>query len=156
MQVGDLMTKNVISVHPQMSIDRVAAVLFDNNLTGAPVLDDQGKIVGIVTEYDFFSPDLKVHIPTYINLLKLLRVKKNDQDSKDFLAGVEELGRTKVENIMTRDVVTVKANTDVAALIDLIINQRINPVPVVDEQNNLVGIVSRADLVKLLKQHYHG
>ena len=60
MQVKEIMTKNVISVHPQMSINRVAAILFDNNLTGAPVLDKEGKLVGIVTEYDFISPELKI------------------------------------------------------------------------------------------------
>ena len=75
------------------------------------------------------------------------------KDSKNFKAEVENLGQTKVENIMTRDVVTVKPDSDIKSLIELITSKRINPVPVIDDQDGLVGIVSRADLVKILKNY---
>jgi len=151
MQVKDIMTTNVISLSPDMSIDRAAAVLFDNNLTGAPVLSFDNKLIGIVTEYDFISPDLKIHIPTYIKLLKSLELVKKDREAKPLQQELEKIKNTKVEDIMTRDVITVSPEGSIEDLIDLIIKNRINPVPVLDEQKKLVGIVSRADLVKILK-----
>ena len=151
MQVKDIMTTNVISLSPDMSIDRAAAVLFDNNLTGAPVLSPENKLIGIVTEYDFISPDLKIHIPTYIKLLKSLELVKKDREAKPLQQELEKIKNIKVEDIMTRDVITVGPEGSIGDLIDLIIKNRINPVPVLDEQKKLVGIVSRADLIKILK-----
>lgn len=144
------MTTNVISLSPEMRIDRAAAVLFDNNLSGAPVLDKDGLLVGIVTEYDFISPDLKIHIPTYIKLISTLELVKKDFKAKSLQAELEKIKNTKVKDIMTKDVIIISPNSDVDSLINLIVKNRINPVPVVDEKGSLLGIVSRADIVKIL------
>lgn len=152
MKVKDIMTSNVISLSPEMSIERAAAVLFDNNLSGAPVLDKNNNLVGIVTEYDFISPDLKIHIPTYIKLLKTIDLVKKDPKAKLLQANLEKIKNTKVKDIMTKDVITIDPESELDSLIKLIIDNRINPVPVVGEEGDLLGIVSRADLVKLLKK----
>ncbi len=150
MKIKDIMTTNVISLSPEMSIGRAAAVLFDNNLSGAPVLDKNGSLIGIVTEYDFISPDLKIHIPTYIKLISTLELVKKDLKVKPLQAELEKIKNTKVKDIMTKDVITISPNSDVNSLISLIVKNRINPVPVVNEKGSLLGIVSRADIVKIL------
>lgn len=151
MKVANIMTKEVISVNPKTRIDHVATLLFDNNLTGMPVVDDTKKVVGVVTEYDFMNPKLKLHIPTYINFLSSLKMIKG-YDVSEYKKTARQLVQATVDEIMTKEVITVHPETDVATVVELITSHRINPIPVVDDENVLVGIVSRADLVKLLKE----
>lgn len=56
MLVKEIMTEEVVSVRHDEKVTKVATLLFDNNLTGAPVVDDNDQLIGIVTEYDFISP----------------------------------------------------------------------------------------------------
>lgn len=150
MMVRDIMTKEVISADPGMPITEVARLLFENNLTGMPVLDPESKVVGIVTEYDLMSPELNIHIPTYIEFLQSLGSAK-DSVAEQFKDEAKRIANTTAEDVMTKGVITAHPTTSVEMLISLITEHRINPVPVVDEGNILVGIASRADLVKLLR-----
>ncbi len=150
MLVKDIMTIDVIAVHPETTISKVASLLFYNNLTGMPVVDEDNKVIGIVTEYDLISPELGLHIPTYIKLLK--NVGGVDKDYKDLKKEIEKLAQASVKEVMTRDVITVTPDTTISSLVDIIMEHHINPIPVVDKEGRLVGIVSRADLVKLLKE----
>lgn len=151
MIVADIMTKDVVTISPDTHIDRVATLLFDRNLTGMPVVDDQSRVVGIVTEYDLMNPEFKVHIPTYINFLKQLKVV-HDSTIDEYKDQARKLVKARVADIMTRDVITVQPSTQVTKLVELISKFRINPIPVVDDSNILKGIVSRADLVKIFKE----
>ena len=136
------MTIDVIAVTPETKISRVATLLFDNNLTGMPVVDESNKVVGIVTEYDLMTPG--------IDFIKSAPQKKND--AREIKAEVDNLLTGIVGSIMTREVEVVTMDTDLSTLTELITSKRINPVPVVDDEGKLVGIISRSDLVKLLKE----
>jgi len=136
------MTIDVIAVSPKTKINQVATLLFENNLTGVPVVDNSNKVVGIVTEYDLMGPGIDfIRSPQEIKS----SASAIKQQVDTLLAGT-------VDSIMTQTVETVTGDTDLATLTDLIISKRINPVPVVDDDNTLVGIISRSDLVKLLRE----
>ncbi len=142
------MTKRVITVNFDTPISAVAELLFDGNLTGVPVVDEQNYVIGIVTEYDLVSKHEHLHIPTYTKLLTQLRASKNDTNTKRQIESVQAL---QVGDIMTRSVVTLREDEDISRAADIFSEQRINPLPVLNSEQKLVGIVSRADLVKLLK-----
>jgi len=143
------MSKDVVCVAPETPVSMVARILYDRNFTGVPVVDEQHVLVGIVTEYDLMSEEGSIHIPTFVNLLNSIHLrgasgKRVDQQ----LASIRE---TKVKDIMTMQVMTVTEETDIPTVARLFTEQRVNPLPVVDLKGKVVGIVSRADVVKLFK-----
>jgi len=149
MQVQDIMTKDVITVTEDTPVFKVAENLFDKGLTGMPVVDDEKHVVGIITEYDLMSREEHIHIPSYMKLwgqFKLAGNKKHEIKHE-----IDKILHLKAEDIMTRPVVTVSGDTQVAEAARIFADEHINPLPVVDENGVLVGIVSRADVVKLFK-----
>ena len=63
----DIMTSEVITVQIQTTVNELAEILWKNRISGAPVLDDDGKVVSVVTENDLIDQSKKVHIPTMIS-----------------------------------------------------------------------------------------
>lgn len=149
MDIKTIMTKKVISCSPETTVAEIARLLFDRNLTGMPVVDGKGKVVGIVTEYDLMSKYMGVHIPTYVKLLESLGRNEVGTRIRDEL---EAILRTTAREIMTDKAVTVSPESTVESAAVIFSEQRINPLPVVDKAGKLVGIVSRADIVKLFKK----
>lgn len=148
MHISDIMTQDVISITVDTPVSTVADLIFDKNLTGMPVVDPERHVVGIVTEYDLLSRGEHIHIPSYMKLLSQLKVagdKGNVQQS------IEQIQSLKAEDIMTKPVVTISPETEVSEAARIFSEDRINPLPVVDTDGKLVGIVSRADIVKLFK-----
>lgn len=147
MLVKQIMTHTVITASPNDRIKDIASLLYRRNLSGVPVVDKDDKVIGIVTEYDFINPELGVHIPTYVDFLQALEIDTIGEMAET----AKVLQEATIDQIMTREVMTVQPTTDVKEVVRLITSHRINPVPVVDSHNKLVGIISRADLVKVLE-----
>lgn len=148
MKVHEIMTKDVISINDEAPISQVAELLFDDNLTGVPVVDGSKHVIGILTEYDLLSRQDHIHIPTYMKLLSQFKIAKSDSTVQQEIAKVQSL---KAKDIMTHPVVTISEQTDVSEAARIFADERINPLPVVDADGALVGIISRADIVKLFK-----
>jgi len=148
MKVGEIMTKDVMSIGADAPISQVAELLFDYNLTGVPVVDEQKHVIGILTEYDLLSRQDHIHIPTYMKLLSQFKIAKSDKAVQQEISNVQSL---LASDIMTRPVVTISEDTDVSEAARIFADERINPLPVVDSNGALVGIISRADIVKLFK-----
>lgn len=147
LKVKDIMTKDVVTLDVNTPISEAANLLITRNFTGAPVLQD-GSMVGIVTEADFFARGEAVHLPTFLQLFSQVQVFKRDE--KRFKEEFQKFLSTKVKDIMTKDVVTVDADMAVEELASLFIAKRLNPLPVV-KNGKMVGIVSRSDIVKIFK-----
>jgi CBS domain-containing protein len=150
MRAADVMTTGVITISPQASVQELARLLADHGISGAPVVDADGKLVGIVSEGDLLH---RVELGTERHPGR--RRRRSwwlDMVASERQAAAEEYikshGRT-VADLMTRDVVTVREDTplsDVAALLE---EKRIKRVPVVRD-GKVVGIISRANLVRAL------
>jgi CBS domain-containing protein len=139
------MTPNVITVGPDTSVHHVAALLSDHAISGAPVVDQNGRMIGIVSEGDLLH---RAELGT-----ERQHVRRHSWWLEHFAAGlardyVKSHGRT-VNDIMTRDVVTVAEETELAEVATLLETHRIKRVPVMRE-GQIVGIVSRANLVRAL------
>lgn len=147
MRAMDIMTTNVITVSPDTAVRDLAALLSERGISGAPVVDAENRLVGIVSEGDLLH---RAETGTE------RRTEKRRASWLDSLASDRELARDyaksharKVADIMTREVIAVSETTALAEIADLFETKRIKRVPVLRD-GALVGIVSRANLVRAL------
>jgi CBS domain-containing protein len=114
-----------------------------------PVLDEEGKVIGIITESDLIARHARPHFPAYIQILDsriyLERPKRYEESMRHILA-------TTAGELMTSPVHTAPPDMDVQDLASLMVEERANPVPVVDEEERLIGIVSHTDLLQMIEQ----
>jgi CBS domain-containing protein len=145
MKARDIMSKNVITVFPENTVEELAKILTNNSISGVPVIDKDKKVVGIVTEKDLIYRDAELRFPAVVELLGahiyLAGVKEYNDRLKKILA-------TNVADLMTKKVICVYEDYDIKAVVDLMLKNNINRVPVLDREDKLTGIISRADIVR--------
>ena len=141
----DIMTSKVITINQDASIEELSNLLLDNKISGVPVVDNEGKIVGIATEGDIIVRDTEMHFPRYFKLLDsiiyLESLTKFRDSYKKHLA-------VRVSEIMTSDIVSCTAQTSVEEVASIMVEKRINRIPVLTADNKPEGIITRADIVK--------
>ena len=144
MRAMDVMTTDVITVNPDMTIQALATRLAERGISGAPVVDTSGRLVGIISEGDLLH---RAEIGTARRHRERRRSWWLDHFASDLAREyVKSHGRT-VNDIMTRDVVTVTEDTDLADVAALLEAKRIKRVPVMRD-SKIVGIISRANIVR--------
>ena len=143
--VKDIMVKEVITIQEDASVEELSELLIKNKISGVPVIDSDGKLVGIATEGDLIIKDSDLHFPQYFKLLDsiiyLESLNKFKKNLKKFLG-------TKVGDVMTAKIRTVKEETPVSEAANMMIKYNLNRVPVLDSKDEMSGIVTRADIVK--------
>ncbi len=149
LQVKEIMIKGVITVKADDSIITVARLLERKKVHALPVIDNKNKVIGIVAETDFYlKNELDFHIPTYINFVKNTNFKKVRDVINE--PQIQTLISAKVSDIMTTDCVVVNENLEIDQLIRLFKERKLYTIPVVSKANVLVGIVTVADILKLI------
>lgn len=149
MKVKDIMTKDVMTVSSDYGIDQVANLLIENRIHGLPVVDD-GKLVGIITETDFFVKDsFNFHLPSYIDFIR--KTKFSGKMSSTEKKQIAELINSTARDIMTEQCVTVQVEDEIEKLLGVFKNTRFSTVPVVDENGELRGIVTRSDVIRTIR-----
>lgn len=150
MKISKILTKDVITVTSETTVKEIAKLMIKHDLTGIPAVEN-GKVVGIVTEGDLIMKKTHLHLPTYIQLLDsflyLESTKEVEKDLKKILA-------VEAKDIMTKDFTTVKLDSTVEELANIMHEKHVNPIPVMDNEK-MVGIVSRSDLVALIAEQNH-
>lgn len=144
----DIMTKEVITVHPGDDVEKVAHLLLEHNISGLPVTDGEGRVLGVISEGDLVIREKEIKAPAYSEILG--GVFYLESPKKFF----EELKRTiarSVEELMSRKVFTVGPEAAVPEISALMVEKGINRVPVVDQDKKLIGIVSRQDIIKAVQ-----
>ncbi len=146
--VGDFMAREVISVKPETSLLEAADLLFKKNLTGLPVIDASRRVVGILTEYDLITKGSAVHLPTFLKLLKDFKVYRKDKPLiKDELKKILTL---KVKDVMNPEPLLLYPETSLEEAVRTFgEHHKVNPIPIVNNAHQLVGILSRFDIIKL-------
>ena len=144
--VAEIMRSEVQTVTPETSVATVARLLADEGLTGVPVVE-HGEVIGIVTEADIIAREADVEVPTPVPFLDAIFMVDAGRDFDDELRRV--IGVT-ARDLMTSPVINIRSRATLTQLATLMIDERVNPVPVLDDDSNLVGIVSRADLVRVI------
>lgn len=125
MKAKDIMSKNIIFARPDETIKEVSLKMLKNKISGLPIIDNSGKIVGIISQTDIVK----------------LSEKYNEK----------ELEKLKVEEIIKRKrrLIVARENTSIKRLIKLMIKHDISRIPIVDKEYKVIGIVSKLDILKI-------
>ncbi|WP_027528462.1 CBS domain-containing protein [Bradyrhizobium sp. Ec3.3] len=141
MRAHQIMTRSVISVTPDTTIVEAANIMLKRHVSGLPVVDETGKLVGVVSEGDFIR---RSEIGTQRKRGRWLKfILGPGQSASDF---VQEHGR-KVSEVMTTSPVTITEDTALAEIVDILEQNNIKRLPVV-RGDKVVGLVSRANLLQ--------
>jgi len=144
LRVNDIMTKDVVTVTKETTVMELAEIFAKRHLSSLPVVDQDGVLVGIVTETDLVEQDKNLHIPTVISIFDWVIYLESD---KKFEKELKKMTGRTVGDIYSADVVTVAPDSSIADVADLLSSRKINALPVV-AGNKLAGIVSRIDLIR--------
>lgn len=147
---SDFMSENPISLSKDASVHEAIALLTDRNFDAAPVIDENGRPVGVVT-----VTDILVHDREYVRFLKTSDVTaRSDFDrldgefSDDF--GLEIVDRTCVQEIMTPNVFTISADAPASEVVHKLLSLQIHHLFVADSDGILIGVISTCDILRRL------
>ena len=143
MRVKDIMTRDLTAVRKNQSLKALIFLLEKSELSGVPVIDKKGTVVGFISERDVISAALP-------NYFEMLRTASYLPDINQLSRRLEEIKGDPVSKYMVEDVITVDEDEEDIHVADLIIRNELNRVPVVDKDGMLTGIVQRIDLLGAL------
>jgi CBS-domain-containing membrane protein len=138
--VRSVMTTSVISSKPEADLHEAARLLSENRISGMPVVDDHNRVIGVISEADLL-------------MLAGLEQGHSFRDILHRLLGEPSPGRKTgdhVREVMSFPPITAKAGDDVSEVAQILDEKRIKRLPVVDDEGRLVGIISRADIVRAI------
>ena len=138
MLVRDVMTTNVLSITKYEKVMKVADILTDKNISGLPVVDKENKVLGIITQADILSMIGVSREHTFKDLLRYMLGEKLSERRVGDLVG----------DIMTAPALTIKSDANIADAVRIMDEKRIRRLTVVDKNNTLIGILTRADILK--------
>jgi CBS domain-containing protein len=140
------MTKEIVTVTPEMGVEELASLLWEKKLGGAPVVDAEGQLLGVVTESDLIDQNKKVHIPTVLSILDSMIFLENptklDQE-------IKKMTGTKVADIFSSNPVTVIEATTLEELASIMADRRVHTLPVTRE-GRLVGVIGKSDIIRAM------
>ena len=145
-KVREIMETDVITVKPDDTVKDLAELMTKNNISGLPVVDDEGNLVGVVTEGDIILEDAELHFPHYIQFLDSIIYLDS---VRKFEERLRKAVGAKVGDLMTTDMLTVTPDMSVREVATIMADNNVNRVPVL-EGDRLVGIVARADIVRAI------
>jgi CBS-domain-containing membrane protein len=141
MKVKEIMTRDVVSIKPEDSAKDALALLLKMQISGLPVIDESGKLVGMFTEKDILSHIL----PSYIERVGRFIYEDNPKSIKNKFM---ELENFKIGQLMRKEVVTVDEDAACCEVARIMLTQKVRRIPVLNKEKKVVGIVAREDVVK--------
>jgi CBS domain-containing protein len=146
----EIMTRDVVTVTADMPVKDLADLLASKDVSGTPVVDAAGTVVGLASESDLIVADARIHYPTYVHLLDGFiywpssAAKFNEEFKK-------ALGST-VGDIMTDKPVTAREDATVEDLATLMTDNEVSRIPIVDAAGKIAGIVTKHDIVTAISK----
>jgi len=142
----NIMTKEVITVSPQTYIAQAAKLLVENHLNGLPVVDEEGRLKGIICQDDLIFQQKKIPLPSFFTVLDSFIPLTSE---KNIEKEVEKISAITVDKAMTPDPVTIAPETSLEDIATLMVKNDIHTLPVMD-QERLVGIIGKEDVLRTL------
>jgi len=140
-QVSEVMTREVATVHPENLITQVIAILMDKDFTALPVVDNTNHVVGMISDSDLLT---RGGMNVTISLKKAT--------DPEFVSQLQDsmLPSRQVSEVMTREVVTVPPDMILGSAAKIMVEKRLKRLPVVDADGKLIGILGRLDILKTI------
>lgn len=151
--VRDVMTKDVLAIDANDTLDIIAGLFEKYDYDGMPVVDSTRKLVGIITGYDMILQSSDIHLPTLIKLMDQISREGGDRRAIDKHFG--KLKDIKATSIMNPKVVSVQQDATLEDAAKIFADHhKVNPLCVIDAQGLLVGVLSRYDIIKFFNEAY--
>lgn len=147
MKVKEIMTKELKSISPEMDAKEALDLLFKMQISGLPVVDEKNKLVGMFTEKEALAAIL----PSYLEKVGKFTYQDNPKAVKE---KVQRFSGLKVKDIMRREVVTIDEDAALCEAARIMLTQKARRTPVVNKDKDMVGILSRGDVVRTLFEEY--
>jgi CBS domain-containing protein len=148
LQAHHIMTTEVITVSPQTKVLDLARLFAEHKINGAPVLDDQGRLVGVVTQSNLIDRAKKFELPHVITILDAHFYLERPST---FKKNLEKLMGNLVSDIMTTPPVTITVDLAVDEIATIMARKNIHTLPVL-EGDKLIGIIGKIDVIRALSQ----
>lgn len=149
---SDIMSSPAISVHPDDTLKEVIQLFAKHNISGAPVVNENNELVGIITERDIIDFSGQSHVVSLLDTSGWISPHTDTKDIASLKEGFELVTSVRVKSQMSRKVYTVKQNTPGQEVARIMKKRKIDRVPVVDEEGHLLGIITRSNLVNKLAE----
>ncbi len=146
MKAKEIMTKDVITVRRDTTVRDLALLFAENRISSVPVLDEEGLLVGIVSESDLIEQDKNLHIPTVVSIFDWVIYLESD---KRFEKELQKMTGQTAGDIMSGEVLSVGPEAPVSEVADIMTSRKVQAVPVV-EGRRVLGIIGRIDMVKTM------
>jgi CBS domain-containing protein len=148
MKISEIMTRDVISVTAETPMPEVAKIISEQKIHAVPVIDDDSRVIGIITETDFFTKNSAnmIYMPSLIDFIKSGKMEYSEEE-REFMM---KILRTKARDIMSPKCENISSDMEIEEFVKMIKEKSFNSYPVVSEDNKLLGIVTVADVIKLL------
>lgn len=144
MRAKDIMRGDVFTVLPETTVEEIGRLFIEKGISGAPVVDVDGKIFGIVTENDLISQNKKFHIPTILRIFDaIIPLESSTKIEKE----IKKMAATTAREICTRDVITVSEDTTLTDIATIMAEKKIHLLPVIRE-GKIIGIVGKKEVIK--------
>jgi CBS domain-containing protein len=146
LKARDMMTKNVVTATPDMEITQAARLLLENHFNGLPVVDDKGRLIGIICQDDLIVQQKKLPLPSlftfFDGLIPLTSYRSLEKE-------VDKIVASKVSQAMTSDPITIDPDTSLEDIATLMVSNNVHTLPVL-EGGRLVGIIGKEDVLRTL------
>jgi CBS domain-containing protein len=146
LKAKDIMTKNLVTISPDTEITHAAKLLLDSHVNGVPVVEKDGKLVGVLCQSDLIAQQKKIPIPSlftfldgFIPLTSLKKIEKN----------IQKIAAITVRDAMTKNPIRVHPDTDIEEIAALMVDKSFHTIPV-EDNGKLVGIIGKEDILQTL------
>ncbi|MBF2006940.1 CBS domain-containing protein [Chlorogloeopsis fritschii PCC 9212] len=145
--VADVMSRDPIVVHPETPLQEAIHILAERRISGLPVVDDAGKLVGIISETDLMWQETGVTPPAYIMFLDSVIYLKNPATYERDLH--KALGQT-VGEVMSKNPITISPDKPLKEAAKIINDRKVHRLPVLDSEGQVIGILTRGDIIRAM------
>jgi CBS domain-containing protein len=144
--VTQIMRSDVPVVSPNATIGETARILVEHGVPGVAVVENN-KVIGIITEADLIAREADVEVPTPVPFLDAIFLA---DAGPDFDEEMRKVTAVNARQLMTSPVISIRSSATLTEVATLMVERRINPIPVLDDDLQVVGLVSRSDLVRII------
>jgi len=146
LKVKDIMTKEAITVGPDDEVWKAASLLLENHINGAPVVDEEGRLLGILCQSDLVAQQRSFPLPSVFTLLDgLIPLRGYEKQQRE----VEKMSAITVAQAMTQKPVTLSPEDTVEKAATIMVEKKLYTLPVVEE-GRVVGVVGKEDVLRIM------
>lgn len=143
MKVKEIMTVKVVSIKPDMNAKEALDLLGKMEISGLPVIDENKKVIGMFTEKEI----LNFILPSYLSKVGSFTYQDNPKAIQQKMGAIANM---QVKDIMRAEVVTIEEETSISEAARIMLTEKARRLPVLNKAKEVVGIVSRGDVLKAL------